>query len=95
LQSFNGDAGHGATGFETDRRSRMDRAVGTGHPPYPLLADACGLADAAIETVRRIIADLRPSVLDQLGVWAALDWYAGQIQARTGLPCRLRPSSHP
>jgi signal transduction histidine kinase len=37
--------------------------------------------------VHRIISDLRPSVLDHLGVWAAIDWLADQWQARTGLSC--------
>ncbi len=51
------------------------------------LIDISDLAETAIETVRRVITDLRPSVLDQLGVWAALEWYAGQIEGRTGLKC--------
>jgi PAS domain S-box-containing protein len=47
------------------------------------------LADSAIETARRVITDLRPSVLDQLGLWAALEWHAGQIEERTGLTCSM------
>jgi len=34
-----------------------------------------------------VIADLRPSVLDQLGVWEAIDWQASQLEAQTGVPC--------
>ncbi|MGV3654358.1 MAG: PAS domain-containing sensor histidine kinase [Noviherbaspirillum sp.] len=80
------------TGIKANVSVSMDRAVAAGLPADPLLADACTLVDNAIETVRRVIADLRPSVLDQLGVWAALDWYAGQIQVRTGLTCHCRIS---
>jgi two-component system sensor histidine kinase UhpB len=76
------------TGIKANISVSIDRAVSTGLPPDPLLVDSARLADAAIETVRRVISDLRPSVLDQLGVWTALDWYASQIQARTGLQCR-------
>ena len=39
--------------------------------------------------MRRVISDLRPSVLDQLGLWAALEWYASQVEERTGLTCRV------
>jgi signal transduction histidine kinase len=64
-----------------------------GGPPDPLLSDAATLAQDAIATVRRVITDLRPSVLDQLGVWAALEWHAGQIAQRSGLQveCRIAP----
>ena len=75
------------TGIKANISVSIDRAVAAGQRAEPLLADAVRLTDAAIETVRRIISDLRPSVLDQLGVWAALDWYAGQIRERTGLQC--------
>lgn len=47
------------------------------------------LADRSLESVRRACRDLRPSVLDDLGLAAALDWLAqGTIQR--GLPCTLR-----
>jgi signal transduction histidine kinase len=47
------------------------------------------LADRSLESVRRACRDLRPSVLDDLGLAAALDWLAGQTVQR-GLPCLLR-----
>ncbi|QGZ37928.1 two-component system sensor histidine kinase UhpB [Pseudoduganella flava] len=53
-----------------------------------LLDEAAGLAQTAIETVRRVITDLRPSVLDQLGIWAALEWYVAQVAQRSNLDCR-------
>jgi PAS domain S-box-containing protein len=46
--------------------------------------------DAAIAALRRIISDLRPSVLDDLGVWAALEWQAQEFAARTGIRCTYR-----
>ncbi|MCC6145446.1 MAG: HAMP domain-containing protein [Candidatus Hydrogenedentes bacterium] len=39
----------------------------------------------AIDFVRRISSDLRPSVLDKLGLAAALEWQAQELEARTGL----------
>ena len=64
-----------------------ERAVQAGTTPDPLLAETAGLAQEAIDTIRRVIADLRPSVLDQFGIWTALDWYAAQVARRSGLDC--------
>jgi signal transduction histidine kinase len=41
--------------------------------------------DTAVDFVRRISADLRPGVLDKLGLTAALEWLARKIEARTDL----------
>jgi two-component system sensor histidine kinase UhpB len=65
----------------------IERAARAGHPPEPLLVDAVSLADTGFQAVRRVITDLRPSVLDQLGVWAALEWYVDQIEKRSKLRC--------
>lgn len=43
------------------------------------------LADAAIRCIRRIITELRPSILDNLGLIAALRWQAKEFQVRTGI----------
>lgn len=47
-----------------------------------------GLIDTTIHVVRRIASELRPSVLDTLGLAAALEWQAQQFQAHTGIMCR-------
>ena len=46
------------------------------------------LTDTTIGAVRRISAELRPSVLDDLGLVAAIEWQAEQFQVRTGIICR-------
>src|SRR5688572_29124881 len=43
------------------------------------------LVDATINTVRRISSELRPSVLDDLGLLEAIEWQAQQFQVRTGI----------
>ncbi|MES2537460.1 MAG: MEDS domain-containing protein [Pseudomonadota bacterium] len=68
----------------------IERAASAGAAPDKLLDEASQLADDAIDTMRRVIGDLRPSVLDQLGVWSALEWYATQIEERTKLSCECR-----
>jgi PAS domain S-box-containing protein len=43
------------------------------------------LAETTIGTVRRISSELRPNVLDDLGLVAAIEWYGKQFQDRTGI----------
>lgn len=46
--------------------------------------------DNAIKTVRRIITELRPSVLDDLGLVAALEWQLDDFSRRYGIQCRFK-----
>ncbi|HZZ20832.1 MAG TPA: histidine kinase [Opitutaceae bacterium] len=41
--------------------------------------------DATIQTVRRISTELRPGVLDSLGLSAAIEWQTQDFQERTGI----------
>ncbi len=45
--------------------------------------------DSTIQTVRRISSELRPGVLDHLGLVAALEWQATEFQNRTGIKCEV------
>jgi len=53
------------------------------------IAEMVGLVDATINTVRRISSELRPGVLDDLGLVSAIEWHAQQFQERTGIVCRF------
>jgi PAS domain S-box-containing protein len=44
---------------------------------------------AAIGSVRRICSDLRPSVLDHIGLTAAIEWQIEEWQAKTGVRCSM------
>src|SRR5437660_385693 len=43
--------------------------------------------DSTIQMVRRIATELRPGILDHLGLSAALEWQANEFQTRTGIRC--------
>lgn len=47
------------------------------------------LVDGTIQSVQRIATELRPVVLDQLGLIPAIEWQAHEFQARTGIQCTL------
>jgi PAS domain S-box-containing protein len=45
--------------------------------------------DEIIQQVRRISAELRPGVLDDLGLHAAIEWQAQEFEERTGTVCSM------
>ncbi|MCU1273158.1 MAG: signal transduction histidine kinase [Bryobacterales bacterium] len=59
------------------------------HRPPERAASIVKLVDQTIETVRRISTELRPGILDDLGLVAAVEWAAEEFEARTGTMCRL------
>ncbi len=50
---------------------------------------AMKLLDQTVRSIRRIATELRPSMLDDLGLTAALEWAAEDFQARTGMKCSV------
>ncbi len=47
------------------------------------------MVDTVVQTVRRTATALRPLVLDDLGLVAALEWLASEFTTRTGIRCRF------
>jgi len=48
--------------------------------------------DDTIGTVQRISAELRPGILDDLGLHAAMEWQAQEFQTKTGVVCEVQGS---
>jgi signal transduction histidine kinase len=65
------------------------------HIPSPpddvrdLLQTMLGAITDTIDSVQRILSELRPSVLDYLGLVAAIEWQANEFQSHTGIECVL------
>jgi len=53
------------------------------------LGRALQILDEGVEMKRRIIEELRPTLLDNLGISSALDWQVRQTCERAGLNCEL------
>jgi signal transduction histidine kinase len=51
---------------------------------------AVAMVDHMIASVRRIAAELRPQILDDLGLLPALEWQAQDFASRTGVKSRFR-----
>ena len=45
--------------------------------------------DEILTVVKKISRELRPGLLDDLGLAAALEWQAKEFQRRTGIPCEV------
>jgi signal transduction histidine kinase len=54
------------------------------------LDDMARSADDILRTVRRIASDLRPGILDDLGLRAAIEWQAEDFERRTSIRCSVR-----
>lgn len=54
-------------------------------PTTPQLEDAMSIAERSLQQVRNISLDLRPSMLDDLGLVPALRWYLDRQTQRAGL----------
>jgi signal transduction histidine kinase len=50
------------------------------------LNDSLALVEETIESIRDVMAELRPAVLDDYGLTAGLRWYAEKFMTRTGVP---------
>ena len=69
--------------------SGLERAMGSSNLPEKdvlWLSNLQNLADSTLEGVRRACRDLRPSLLDDLGLRAALEWLSDSSASR-GIPC--------
>ncbi len=53
------------------------------------LGDMVTMLDTAVAATRRIAADLRPLLLDDLGLQPAIEWLANNFTQRTGVPCEV------
>ena len=53
------------------------------------LFDVESLLDGTVAATRRISADLRPLMLDDLGLVPAVEWLAQKFTERSGIPCEL------
>ncbi len=78
------ELGQALTGLKLDiawMKNRLPR----GHETVAQCASVIERIDQTINVVRRIATTLRPSVLDQIGLAAALEWQGQEFRQRTGI----------
>jgi len=80
--------GLGLRGVSTMLRADVEKAAHN-------LRHLESLTDKSLNELQRLIADLRPSHLDDLGLPAALRWYAGEVQSRAPLAVSVEVVGEP
>lgn len=88
------EVGQGLTGLKLEvawleKRLLDSKGEMLGFPMLVKFRAMSRLIDAMTDSVRRISAELRPGVLDQIGLLPAIEWQAQQFQARTGITCKV------
>ncbi len=73
----------------TNQLERLQRKAGDGGELAAGLADAVETARVALNEIREMSRLLRPPVLDDLGLPAALSWLTRTLEQRTGLRAEL------
>ncbi|MBX2922056.1 MAG: PAS domain S-box protein [Chitinophagaceae bacterium] len=53
------------------------------------IAETLGTIDHTVRTVRRIASELRPALLDDLGLRAAMIWHIREFEDRTGIKAKV------
>jgi PAS domain S-box-containing protein len=77
------------TALKMDTIWLRDNAVQQPEKAIPKLAEMVGMLDTTVAATRRIAADLRPLLLDDLGLAPAIEWLAHSFTQRTGIPCEV------
>jgi PAS domain S-box-containing protein len=68
----------------------MDKYINTNPEAVTKHRGMIELVSNTIKDVQRISSDLRPGILDDLGLTAAIEWYSGEFEKRTGIRCNLK-----
>jgi PAS domain S-box-containing protein len=79
------EMGQALTGFKMDLTWLRDRIPATDRDARSRAAEALGLVNGMVDVVRRMSGELRPGVLDDLGLGAAIRWQVREFQRRSGL----------
>lgn len=62
----------------------------SGNPMHERIKSLYELTGEAIETARRVSINLRPNVLDNLGLYGAIEWLIREFEQRTNIKCSLK-----
>lgn len=80
--------GQALTALKLQLAALQDGATKQGSPLAASLSETALMVDDMIKGVRRIATELRPPILDQLGLPAALEWLAQDFSRRSGIVCK-------
>ncbi len=71
-------------------KRQLHERTGTSEPYANILASLSRQVDIMVGTTRRIVTELHPAILDDLGLHAALEWLTRDFQTRTKTRCTVK-----
>lgn len=83
------ELGQMLTGVKLDAKWLGNRLSGAQPEVTGKIGAMTQLIDGTLDAMRRVAADLRPTMLDDLGLVAAVEWLAEDFGERTGISTRL------
>ncbi len=86
------DLGQALTGLKMDLAWLQKHIDPSPRGLLQKLKDMSDLVDATIQSVQRIATELRPGMLDDLGLVPAMEWQLQEFQKRSGIRCRFTSS---
>lgn len=86
------DLGQALTALKMDLSWLENRLPENQNLLFDKTASMSKLIDSTIRSVQKISAELRPGLLDDLGLSAAIEWQAEEFQKRSGISCKVNLS---
>ncbi|MCC2668473.1 MAG: hypothetical protein K0Q72_944 [Armatimonadetes bacterium] len=83
------ELGQALTGLKLEIAAIVQSLPARNRTLIPRLKSMADVVDGTVQSVRRISTELRPVILDELGLVPAIEWFASSLQRRTGIACRV------
>jgi PAS domain S-box-containing protein len=83
------ELGQALTGLRLEVSALARQATGAQSGLPERFARLGGMIDGTIAAVRRLAAELRPQILDELGLLEAIRWQTREFESRSGIACTV------
>ena len=77
------------TAFKIDLAWMKKQLYDDPAPLFEKIESMSKITSAAIRSIKKLSADLRPAILDDFGLHAAIEWQAEEFENRTGTKCEV------
>ena len=83
------ELGQALTGLKMELEWIIRKHSGGNEALVALIQNAMKLVDSTVDVVRNLSRELRPTMIDGLGLPAAVEWYASEFERRFGIICEV------
>jgi signal transduction histidine kinase len=83
------ELGQQITALKMDIAWILHKQTNTEEAVLAKLQNSLKMIDGFIATIRKISSDLRPAIIDDLGLLATLEWKCHDFEEKMGIPCKF------